>query len=466
MPVVRGARAHPGRRRRRGHRVPGRVRVGDRRGRPSTGWPTSSARSARRRSTGRPSTVEAGDDRGGGRRPTRRASRWRSCSRRSPTRSSVTSRCSRCCPAPSRPDDHLVNARTGTDERLHGLFTSAGQGAGATSARCVAGDIAAVAKLGVDGHRRHAGPEGQAGDGRARSSCPSRCCRSRSGPAPRPTRTSWPTRCTASQDEDPGAPSSSATTRPTRPCSAASARRTWRSRMERLRRKFGVEVDTEDVRVRYRETITGPAERRGQAQEAVRRARPVRRVPYQRRAARRGARASSSSTRSSAAPISRGYIPAVAEGHRGDHGVAAARTATRSSTSRSSWSTARSTRSTRPRWRSRSPAGSRSARRWPRRARRCSSRSSRSRSWCPTEQQGDVMGDLNARRGRVQGTEAAATASRSSPRSVPDVRARAVPDRPAVADRWPGPVHARTHDHYDVLPPHLVDKVRQDKPAD
>ena len=39
-----------------------------------------------------------------------------------------------------------------------------------------------------------------------------------------------------------------------------------------------------------------------------------------------------------------------------------------------------------------------------------------SRSPCPTDLQGDVMGDLNARRGRVQGTEPAATASRSSPR--------------------------------------------------
>ena len=52
-PVARGARAHARRRRGRRHRVPGRVRLGDRARSASTGWPTSSWRSGRRRSTGR-----------------------------------------------------------------------------------------------------------------------------------------------------------------------------------------------------------------------------------------------------------------------------------------------------------------------------------------------------------------------------------------------------------------------------
>ena len=47
--------------------------------------------------------------------------------------------------------------------------------------------------------------------------------------------------------------------------------------LEQLTRKFGVEVDTEDVRVPYRETITGDGRGRGQVQEADRRPRPVRR---------------------------------------------------------------------------------------------------------------------------------------------------------------------------------------------
>ncbi len=45
-----------------------------------------------------------------------------------------------------RPDDHLVNPRTGTDERLHGLFTLRGK-EHLEVTEVLAGDIAAVAKL-------------------------------------------------------------------------------------------------------------------------------------------------------------------------------------------------------------------------------------------------------------------------------------------------------------------------------
>ena len=69
---------------------------------------------------------------------------------------------------------------------------------------------------------------------------------------------------------------SSATTRRSRRCCGAPARRTSRSPLERLPRKFGVDVDTEEVRVPYRETIT-QGRGRGQVQETDRRPRPVRR---------------------------------------------------------------------------------------------------------------------------------------------------------------------------------------------
>src|SRR5690606_37520528 len=46
-----------------------------------------------------------------------------------------------------RADDHLVNSRTGTDERLHGLFTMRGKEHLPTSV-LGAGEIGAVAKLG------------------------------------------------------------------------------------------------------------------------------------------------------------------------------------------------------------------------------------------------------------------------------------------------------------------------------
>ena len=70
---------------------------------------------------------------------------------------------------------------------------------------------------------------------------------------------------------------------------------------EKLARKFGVEVETEEVRVAYRETISGQRRGRGQDQEAERRSRPVRGGVAARRAARSAAPATSSSTRSSAA---------------------------------------------------------------------------------------------------------------------------------------------------------------------
>ena len=53
--------------------------------------------------------------------------------------------------------------------------------------------------------------------------------------------------------------------------------------LEKLARKFGVEVESEDVKVAYRETIAGTAEAEGQAQEAERWPRSVRgRVPARR----------------------------------------------------------------------------------------------------------------------------------------------------------------------------------------
>jgi elongation factor G len=77
----------------------------------------------------------------------------------------------------------------------------------------------------------------------------------------------------------------------------------------------------------------------------------------------------------------------------------------------------------------------------------------------PDELQGDVMGDLNSRRARVQGTELADEATRrsSSPRSPPP-RCAATRStcarRPAAAAASP-----LRHDHYDVMPPNLVARV-------
>ena len=118
----------------------------------------------------------------------------------------------------------------------------------------------------------------------------------------------------------------------------------------------------------------------------------------------RRAPATSSWTRSSAAPsranTSSPWTRASARRSR-----RASTPATRWSTSRRRCSTARTTRSTRPRWRSRSPA------RW--RSRTRSSKADpvilepimRVEVTMPEEFMGDVIGDLNSRRGHIEGME-------------------------------------------------------------
>jgi elongation factor G len=76
----------------------------------------------------------------------------------------------------------------------------------------------------------------------------------------------------------------------------------------------------------------------------------------------------------------------------------------------------------------------------------------------PIAYQGDVMGDLNSRRGRVQGTEVVALGEQMITAQVPtsEILRYAIDLRSITGGR--GRFSAR-HDHYDVLPAHLVDKV-------
>ena len=76
----------------------------------------------------------------------------------------------------------------------------------------------------------------------------------------------------------------------------------------------------------------------------------------------------------------------------------------------------------------------------------------------PTELQGDVMGDLNARRARVQGTELAGEGEQTIVALVPtsELRRYAIDLRSRTGGR--GRFSVR-HDHYEVLPAHLVEAV-------
>jgi elongation factor G len=83
----------------------------------------------------------------------------------------------------------------------------------------------------------------------------------------------------------------------------------------------------------------------------------------------------------------------------------------------------------------------------------------------PPALQGDIMGDLNARRGRVQGTDSTADGRQTVFALVPTsaIQRYAVELRSLTGGR--GRFHA-THDHYDVLPTHLVDSVRREISAE
>ena len=79
----------------------------------------------------------------------------------------------------------------------------------------------------------------------------------------------------------------------------------------------------------------------------------------------------------------------------------------------------------------------------------------------PLAYQGDVMGDLNARRGRVQGTEVGpGEGEQTITALVPtsEILKYAIDLRSLTGGRGRFRVH---HDHYDVLPSHLVDRVKR-----
>jgi elongation factor G len=79
----------------------------------------------------------------------------------------------------------------------------------------------------------------------------------------------------------------------------------------------------------------------------------------------------------------------------------------------------------------------------------------------PVALQGDVMGDLNAKRGRVQGTDSDGGGRQTIIALVPtsEIQRYAIELRSLTGGR--GRFRAE-HDHYDVLPGHLVDAVRRE----
>ena len=175
--------------------------------------------------------------------------------------------------------------------------------------------------------------------------------------------------------------------------------------VDRLVREFSVDANVGRPQVAYRETVGKRVEKvegrfvrqtggRGQYGHAVINLEPT-------RAGRRVRVRRQDRRRQDPARVHPGRRPR----HPGGDGVRARSPATRSSTFGSSSSRVPTTTSTRARWRSRSPA------RWPSRT-RCSRRNPKLLEpvmavevVTPEEYLGDVMGDLNSRRGRVEGLE-------------------------------------------------------------
>ncbi len=80
----------------------------------------------------------------------------------------------------------------------------------------------------------------------------------------------------------------------------------------------------------------------------------------------------------------------------------------------------------------------------------------------PAEYQGDVMGDINARRGRVQGTDAVGGGEQEVTALVPtsEIMRYAIDLRSMTGGRGR---FTATHDHYDPMPSHLLDKLPKPK---
>ena len=356
-----------------------------------------------------------------------------------------------------RPDDHLVNTRTGDDERLHGLLTVRGKGQEPAS-ELVAGDIGAVSKL--------AGT--LTGDTLAPKGKPVRVA-----PIAQPEPTLAVAVVPRTQaDEDRLAPALHRLVDEDPALRVERIDETHQTllhgtgethlqiTLEKLTRKFGANVETEPVRVAYRETVTGSAtgvEGRHKKQTGGHGQFGVCVIDLD--PLPRGEGFEFASTVVGGA-ISRSFIGAVQKGVEetmsagGVYGypVVDVRVTVTDGKEHSVDS---------------SEMAFKVAGRLAFRAALAQAGPvilepiSRIDVTVPPEMQGDVMGDLNARRGRVQGTDSTTDGRQTVYALVPtsEIQRYAVELRSLTGGR--GRFHA-THDHYDVLPTHLVEAVRRE----
>jgi elongation factor G len=352
-----------------------------------------------------------------------------------------------------RPDDVLVNSRTHGDERLHGLFALRGKEHLDVS-EVPAGDLAAVAKLtgtrtGDTLAARHMPATVHAFD------IPAPVLATAITPRSKGDDDKLMTALHRLQDEDVGlAVHRDDATHQT--VLSGMGETHLAIVIERLGRKFGVEVDTEAVRVPYRETITASAEAEGKYKKqtgghgqfgvATIKAEPSGRGEGFRFV-----------DRIVGGAIPRQFIPAVEKGvaeamsqggHYGFPVVDVTVTCVDGKyhpvdSSEMSFKMAGSL-ALREALAKASPV--------------ILEPISALEVVVPAEQQGDVMGDLNSRRGRVQGTDTLAGGEQVVQALVPTAElGRYAVDLRSITG-GAGRFSVR-HDHYEPLPQHLYDKV-------
>ncbi len=356
-----------------------------------------------------------------------------------------------------RPDDHLTNSRTGGNERLHGLLTVRGKEQ-ETANELVAGDIGAVAKLAGTATGDTLAPRGK----------PVRVPQIEQ-PEPNLAVAVVPK---TQADEDKLAPALHRLQEEDPSLVVERVDETHQTllkgtgethlqiTMEKLTRKFGANVETEPVRVPYRETITGAAKGvegrhkkqtggHGQFGVCVIDVEPLPRgtgFEFENHIV--------------GGAISRGYIPAVQKGIEetmrsgGAYGYPVVDVKV-TLTDGKEHSVDSSEMAFKVAGRLAFRAGLAQA------DAVILEPTSRLEVTVPVDLQGDVMGDLNARRGRVQGTEAGGDGTQTVIALVPtsEIQRYAIELRSLTGGR--GRFRA-THDHYDVLPGHLVDAVRRE----
>ncbi|MDQ6697289.1 MAG: elongation factor G [Actinomycetota bacterium] len=356
-----------------------------------------------------------------------------------------------------RADDHLVNPRSGNEERLHTLFTLHGRAQEPIN-EVMAGDIAAVSKLAATATGDTLAPKGtpvtvpriefpepllgvaikartQTDDDKLANALPRLL------------------------DEDPAlAVDRDGETHQTILRGIGDTH--LAVAFDRLQRKFGVAVDTEDVLIAYRETISGMAdvEGRHKKQSGGHGQFGVCSIRVSPRGRGEGFEFVDKIVGGS---ISRAYIPAVQRGVEEAMGaggvfgypVVDLRVELYDGKEHSVDS---------------SEMAFRAAGRLALRAALVEAEPvllepvSQVTIVVPTAQQGDVMGDLNARRGRVQGARPVGTGEQAITALVPASELLRYPIELRSLTSGRGRYTAR-HDHYDIVPSHLVERVRRDR---